>query len=193
MLSSFSYIGVPFLSEDECDAAIEYSISKFEQLRADEAGYQSLLTTEKYDEYNFFNENRHLVERLSSVIATSLPWLARPLLIQSWVNIYREGEGIKWHSHCGTTNHSYTANIFLGGPTAPGLMVSEPGMGEMIIENKRGVMLIMNCNLFHHVPPNVSGSDRFTVGMTIHDFFAIKQNDLAAAAINGVQSAIILA
>ena len=35
-----------------------------------------------------------------------------PVVVQSWVNVYRKGQGIDWHNHHGWMGKSFSANIF---------------------------------------------------------------------------------
>jgi len=112
--------------------------------------------------------------------------------VQSWVNIYDGGEHIDWHTHSGLDQRSFTANIFLGGPTEPGLIIGNHGFPSQTIKNKVGTMLLMSVNMPHMTSPNRSGEPRYTVGMTIHDFLAITPDILSNVAINSRHGSIIV-
>ena len=196
MLDSLAVITTPFFTPEECQDIISYCVKKEESLQDSSSDYgivsSNQVTTSNFDKYNFFLDNQQYIPRLTDIISDTLPWLTKPLLVQSWVNIYRTGEGIKWHNHAGLHDHSYTANIFIGGDTNPGLAICEPGNGQAVVPNKLGEMMILNCCLFHSVAPIKSSIPRYTIGMTIHDYYAITPEILSQAAINSNQCQMLI-
>ena len=152
-LASNSCIEHPFFRDFECLDNIKYALDKKGNFDNSNVELQDSIytpdqvTTANYFKYNFFADNPAYIERFINVLKEYLPWLIYPIAVQSWVNIYNTGEGIKWHTHDGLSFHSYTANIFLGGETIPGISYVEPGSTVTTIENKLGVMLISNCSL----------------------------------------------
>ena len=137
-------------------------------------------------------DNPEYVKRLLTCLKNALPWLIYPIIIQAWVNIYKIGEGIKWHNHHGLDEHSYTANIFLGGATQPGVFYATPGQTDIVIENIIGGMLLSNCSLWHMVLPNESKISRYSIGITLHDYEAVTKDLLRACSFNSFTKGVIL-
>jgi len=197
-LASNSCIEYPFFSDQECLDGIEYSWDKKGHFDNSNVELQNSIytsdqvTTANYFKYNFFADNPDYIERFIKVLKECLSWIIYPIAVQSWVNIYNVGEGIKWHTHGGLSFHSYTANIFLGGETKPGISYMEPGTHVSTIENKLGVMLISNCSFWHMVQPNESNKIRYSIGITIHDYEAITQEILEGASLNSPNKGTIL-
>ena len=197
-LASNSCIEYPFFSSQECLDGIEYAWDKKRNFDNNDIELQDNIytsdqvTTANYFKYNFFADNPAYIERFINVLKEYLPWLIYPIAVQSWVNIYNTGEGIKWHTHDGLSFHSYTANIFLGGETKPGISYVEPGSTVTTIENKLGVMLISNCSLWHMVQPNESKKIRYSIGITIHDYEAMTQKILEGVSFNSPHKGVIL-
>ena len=198
-LASNSCIEYPFFSDQECLDGIEYALDK--KVKFDNSNVELVrnsiytsdqVTTANHFKYNFFADNPDYIERFIKVLKECLPWLVYPVAVQSWVNIYNTGEGIKWHSHGGLSFHSYSANIFLGGETKPGISYVEPGTNVATIENKLGVMLIANCHLWHMVQPNESKKIRYSIGITVHDYEAITPSVLEGVSLNSPNEGTIL-
>lgn len=196
------FIKIPFFSEEECNYCIEYVKWKEEQLSNsvyDVPNMHIVNTTQvntiQYNSYNFFRDNPQFIDRLSNILQSNLPCLVRPLIVQAWTNIYRKGEGIFWHTHAGTSGHSFTANIFLGGNTLPGLKIMDPGEKNNIwyLENCVGEMILLNSDTHHSVDANETDETRYSIGMTIHSYHAITPDILSLAAVNKSASAIIIA
>ena len=104
-------------------------------------------------------------------------------MVQSWVNIYRKGDGIGWHKHKGDC---LSLNIFIDGDTIPGpayfLAGKEAGLNkydckEVNFENKKGYMQIFQSSIYHKVDP--VSSERISVGATLHNY-----NDISADALS---------
>lgn len=202
MLGRNTVLEIPFLSEEECTELIAYAHRKRDEIRATpellEYGEyafnvtESMATTAMYNAYSVLGDFPHLAQRLSDVLKEALPGMMRPFLVQSWVNIYDENDHIDWHCHSGLDLRSFTANIFLGGSTEPGLIIGNHGFPSQTIKNKVGTMLLMSVNMPHMTSPNRSGEPRYTVGMTIHDFLAITPDILSNVAINSRHGSIIV-
>ena len=198
-LSSNGIIEVPFFNNKECEKLIKYVDKKEEYFikNEDEAFASSIynkeqITSANFYRYNFFVDNSEYIDRFLVCLKEILPWLKYPIAIQAWVNIYKTGEGIKWHNHAGLNGHSYTANIFLRGETQPGTIYTEPGKDDTIIENIVGVMLLSNCCMWHKVPLNESNVFRYSIGITIHDYEAITNELLFGVCFNAPHKGIIL-
>lgn len=201
------HMRIPFFSQRECDSCIEYIKWKENDLKDKLAVSPGIagkdigivtpeqVNTTYFDYYNFFKENPQYIDRLSDVLYQHFPNLPRPLLVQSWSNIYKKGEGIDWHTHAGTPYQSFTANIFIGGNTRPGLKMMKPGEENTTwhLENNIGEMIIFNVDQYHSVEKNTSDETRYTIGLTFHSYVAITPDLLLGAAINRSGSIIILA
>ena len=95
--------GYKFFTPAECAKMRAYCDKKERQVRkvidADAKappaeGKASIPVTQKHHYlYNFFGENRRYLPRLISCIEELLPHLEFPVAVQSWVNIYRKGQG----------------------------------------------------------------------------------------------------
>ena len=180
-------IEVPFLTEKECKEGIEYAENKEVQLtkNIDKINPDDLncnypdITTQCYDHYNFFRDNPQYIKRLSNVINQIFGSnIEYPLILNSWVNIYKKDKGIGWHIHNAYSHtyvKGYTANIFLGGDENIGLSyavhdVGVPRYRYKHIKNRVGHMIIMPNDVYHMVRKNPSSEKRYTVGMTINEY-----------------------
>ena len=174
-------IHIPFFSSEECQQCVEYLEDKEKYLKTISVDYEnkfkeSSICTNLYDEYNFFLDNPQYIGRLEKVISKFLK-VKYPLFVQSWGNIYRENEGIKWHKHNIDDflwYNGYTANIFLGGDENIGLTYAthhenEPRYVYNHIKNKLGYLILMPNYIYHMVKKNDSKTIRYTIGMTISE------------------------
>ena len=121
-LDGVNVVQISFFNESECKEIIKYADEKEEYFLSTTNTAQSSdiynknqVTTANFASYSFFKDNPKYIDRLLRYLKKALPWLTYPIALQSWVNIYKPGEGIGWHNHSGLDEHSYTANIFLGG------------------------------------------------------------------------------
>ena len=186
--------GYKFFSAEECKKVRDYCDKKERKLeklldkqasQQTESGKASIpLTQQHHYLYNFFAENKKFQPRLIKCVSEMLPHLEFPIAVQSWVNVYRNGEGIKWHSHGGKNGYSYSANIFLGGQTAPGIYYSVDPDNIFNIENEIGAMHIFPHNLNHMVPASETNQKRYTVGITIHGYQAVDKALIQGTAAN---------
>jgi hypothetical protein len=186
--------GYKFFSEEECKQLIGYCDKKEKELEQLQSGSKQNqkenkkniipVTQRHHSRYNFFYENSQYVNRLIHCIKTVFPDLEFPVAVQSWVNIYRKGQGIKWHSHAGKNGCSFSANIFLDGPKKPGIYYSVNPDDIFNVENEIGAMHLFPNNLNHMVPENESKRKRYTVGITIHGYGAIDKILVHGAAVN---------
>ncbi|NKB78285.1 MAG: hypothetical protein GKR96_14950 [Gammaproteobacteria bacterium] len=142
------------------------------------------ITQRYHSEYNFFGENPNYIPHLLACIREVLPGLEFPVAVQSWVNIYRKGQGIKWHTHGGKNGYSYSANVFLNGETTPGIYYSVNPNDVFNVENETGSMHIFPHSLNHMVPPIESSQKRYTLGITIHGLQAIDKPLIQGAALD---------
>ena len=197
-LNSNDVIELPFFNNKECEKLIKYADKKekhFIKKDNDDLAtsfYSKDQITANFNQYNFFRDNPTYINRFLTITKEILSWLKYPIAVQGWVNIYKTGEGLGWHNHAGLTGHSYTANIFLGGETQPGIIYTEPGQNSITIKNKVGAMLLSNCYMWHKVPLNESNVFRYSIGITIHDYEAITNELLIAACFNAPHKGVIL-
>ena len=165
----------PFFTNDECDEIKQYCYEKEKELkdRDPTERYNNSITTNSYNQYNFFRDHPIYAERLVSFLnATEAP-LEWPIMVQSWVNIYRKGDGIGWHKHRGD---ALSFNIFIDGDTEPGpayILAGKvyEGLGEYDMKvqnypNKRGYIQIFPSSTYHKVDP--VNYERVSLGGTIH-------------------------
>jgi hypothetical protein len=194
-------IELPFFSQEECDEIKTYAYEVEKQLT--EQGFENFksersvtdaITTNNFFRYNFFQAFPHHADRLASFLSQTNPNLDWPIVVQSWVNIYRNGQGIEWHNHTGTIGKSFTANIFISGPTTPGITYKEFNQKAHTVENKVGYIHMIPCELYHSVPAVEGDEDRITVGITMHSYQTIQRNMLDQLAFNSkmYQDTIIL-
>lgn len=198
----FDVLELPFLTEEECDSIKEFFYWKEQELISqgfedyfDHKAYDNVLSS-NYFRYNFFHYFPELADRLVDLLCVAvnpanLQW---PIAVQAWCNIYRTGQGIDWHNHRGTMGSSWTANIFIDGPTTPGITYKPFNEKTKLYENKRGYIHIIPCELFHKVPPNQTEQDRLSIGMTIHSYPTITQTLIDRYAFNSktYQDTVIL-
>lgn len=180
-----------FFNGAECDKVFNYALKKREQLLT--SGTEKyMVTTEKFDDYNFFSDNPEFIPKFVETVGEAYPELIWPIAVQAWCNLYENGYGINPHYHYGYPGYSYAANIFICGPTLPGITYFEPDSWETTIENKPGCMHVFPCNTWHAVPKNTSSEVRCTVGVTFHSYPAISPQILNGVALNTNPKIIIL-
>ena len=109
----------PFFTSEECDEIKQYAYKKEKELKGSSPleVYNKSITTNNYDRYNFFEDHPVYAERLVDFLKKTDAPLEWPIMVQSWVNIYRKGDGIGWHNHCG---NRISFNIFIDGDPSPG-------------------------------------------------------------------------
>ena len=107
-----------FFSSEECEKIKQYAYEKEKKIRYDlknvfhhftEEKYNNSITTNNYNHYNFFGDHPHYADRLVSLLTQNDAPLEWPILVQSWINIYRKNDGIGWHTHYGS---GLSSNIF---------------------------------------------------------------------------------
>ena len=186
--------GSRFFSQEECQRVIRYCDNKEKEMlkfhqklvdKGDATHNPKIPITQRYhSEYNFFAENPQHIPQLTACIREVLPGLNFPMAVQAWVNIYREGQGIMWHTHGGKNGYSYSANVFLGGETKPGIYYSVNPDDVFNVENEPGSMHVFPHSLNHMVPPSESKQKRYTLGITIHGLQAIDKPLIQGAALD---------
>ena len=174
-----------FFNSAECIEIKQYAYKKEKELEGSKIKekYNNSITTNKYDSYNFFRDHPIYAERLVDLLKKTNAPLEWPIMVQSWVNIYRKGDGIGWHNHIGD---ALSLNIFIDGDTTPGpayfLAGKEAGLNEyecteVNVENKKGYMQIFKSDTYHKVDP--VSSERISVGATLHNYKDISANALS--------------
>ena len=172
----------PFFTSKECDEIKQYAYKKEKELKESTPAevYNKSITTNNYSQYNFFDDHPVYAERLVSLLKKSEAPLTWPIMVQSWVNIYRKDDGIGWHKHRGD---ALSFNIFIDGDTEPGpsyvLAGEDGGLDKYDIQiknfsNKKGCMQIFPSSTYHKVDP--LNSERISVGGTLHHDTSIPAN-----------------
>ena len=144
-----------------------------------EEAYNSSITSHCHYRYNLLRDNPRYIPKFRQAIRTLLPALEFPIAVQAWVNIYENGEGIILHNHWGMRGQSFSANVFLGGPTEPGAIYCVPDTGvrdrpvfeNVVVENKLGEMHVFDSHVYHMVPTRESPETRYSIGMSIHSYW----------------------
>jgi len=183
---------LPFFSIEECEEIKEYAYKKEIELREkpnnERYNYNNSITTNNYDQYNFLKDNPIYADRFAKFLKETGCPIEWPIITQSWINIYREGDGIGWHKHVGD---GYSFNIFIDGDISPGpvylLTGKEDGLNKYHLKeknftNKKGHMQIFSSHIYHKVDP--INSERITVGGTIHHYRNISPNELSRMSFN---------
>jgi len=182
----------PFFTREECDEIKQYAYKKEKELKGSTPleVYNKSITTNNYDRYNFFEDHPVYAERLVSLLKETDAPLEWPIIVQSWVNIYRKGDGIGWHNHYGS---GLSFNIFIDGDLAPGpsyVLAGEEGSLDKYdiqiknLSNKKGYMQIFPSPVYHKVDPLNSELERITVAATIHSYTAINRKVLNLLSLN---------
>ena len=179
-----------FFSDEECDEIKQYAYKKEEELKESTPleVYNKSITTNNYNKYNFFEDHPVYAERLIDFLKQTDAPLQWPILVQSWVNIYRKGDGIGWHNHYGS---GLSFNIFIDGDLAPGpsyvLAGEEGGLDKYDIQiknlsNKKGYMQIFPSSVYHKVDP--LNSERISIGGTLHHYKDITEDVISFISLN---------
>jgi len=180
----------PFFSNEECEEIKKYAYKKETELKGKTttSKYNNSATTNNFNQYNFLEDNPIYADRIVSLLKKTGCPIEWPIMIQSWVNIYREGDGIGWHYHHG---NGWSFNIFVDGDLSPGpayiLAGKEGGLEKYDMEiknfkNKKGYMHIFPSSTYHKVDP--INSERITVGGTLHHYSSICAKDLNVLSFN---------
>ena len=180
----------PFFTNEECDEIKQYAYKKEKELKGSTPleVYNKSITTNNYDRYNFFEDHPVYAERLVSLLKETDAPLTWPIMVQSWVNIYRKGDGIGWHNHYGS---GLSFNIFIDGDLAPGpsyvLAGEEGGLDKYDIQiknlsNKKGYMQIFPSSVYHKVDP--LNSERISIGGTLHHYKDITEDVISFISLN---------
>ena len=195
------HLELPFFSQEECNEIKTYAYNIERELTEQgfdtyksERSVTDAITTNNFFRYNFFQAFPQYADRFADFLSQTNPNLDWPIVVQSWVNVYRKGQGIDWHNHTGTIGKSFTANIFISGPTKPGITYKEFNQKAYTVENKVGYIHMIPCELYHSVPAVEGEEDRITVGITMHSYQTIQRNMLNQLAFNSrmYQDTIIL-
>lgn len=173
-----------FLSDQDCDQIKQYAYQVEEYLVKQSCSSQSMVTTNNHYKYNFFASHPTLSDRFASLLSYTYKHLEWPILVQSWVNIYRKNQGIQWHNHNGHSSFSLSANIFIDGDESPGITYQQFNKDPFTVKNKKGEIHIFPCELYHMVPPVKTDRHRITVGITVHSFPFIQKHILNQIAAN---------
>jgi len=178
---------LPFFTKEECEECIEYAHKKENELKlkplniseAQKYVYgEKRITTLHHNDYNFLIDNKKYIKKFKKLIHSVFEnKIKYPVFVQSWINIYRENEEIKWHQHKIVSEiscKSFTANIFLSGDESVGLTYAVhdenfPRYRYKKIKNKLGYIMIMPYDLYH-MTKNTSKKERYTVGLTITEY-----------------------
>ena len=169
-----------FFTISECDKIKEYAYRKEDELIKEGHNHAEefeSITTSNYFRYNFLRDHPIYASRFVDFLRQTRDDLEWPIAVQSWVNIYRKGNGIQWHNHKGNMGTSFAANIFIDGPTKPGtIYLKETGyeINELPLENKRGYIQIFPTAILHKVNP--VENERVSIGITLHSCNYMREN-----------------
>ena len=174
-----------FFNSAECIEIKQYAYKKEKELEGSKGGerYNKSITTSNYMKYNFFKDHPIYAERLVDLLKKTNAPVEWPIMVQSWVNIYRKGDGIGWHKHKGDC---LSLNIFIDGDTIPGPAyflagkyagLNEYDCKEVNCKNKKGYMQIFHSSIYHKVDP--VSSERISVGATLHNYKDISADALS--------------
>ena len=182
----------PFFSIEECEKIKEYAYKKEIELKekpsTNNERYNNSITTNRYDQYNFLKDNPIYADRFANFLKETKCPIEWPIITQSWINIYRKGDGIGWHKHLGS---GYSFNIFIDGDPSPGPVylytgrdcgLNEYDLKRKNFKNKKGYMQIFPSPTYHKVDP--ISSERITVGGTLHHYSSISTKDLSLLSFN---------
>jgi len=179
----------PFFNVKECREIKDYAYKKEIELKdttiKTPETYNNSITTNHYDQYNFFQDNPKYVDRFVNFLKETECPIGWPIICQSWVNIYRKGDGIGWHYHFGS---GYSFNIFIDGDPLPGPIylldseVKEYELKSKNFMNKTGYIQIFPSHMYHKVDP--INSERITVGGTIHFYNDIHLREVSRMSFN---------
>ena len=194
-------VELPFFTEQECEEVKDYAykIEKelidngFKDTRSNDS-LGDVVTTNNFFRYNFLAAHPHYADRFADFLSQTNPNLEWPIVVQSWVNVHRKGQGIKWHNHNGAMGKSFSCNIFINGPTRPGITYKPFNEKAIVRENKKGFIHMFPCELFHMVAPIETEEARIPVGITVHSYQTIQRDMLNQLAFNSrmYQDTIIL-
>lgn len=185
-----------FFTEEECTKLIEYCHKKEEEFikikNITKNSFGGRITTEFYDHYNFFVDNQDYISRLKKILLENFPDLKYPLFVQSWVNIYRKGEGIGWHQHYLLENihlKAITANVFLGGNINTGVtyLLFDPTIQSskpVKFKNKIGNIHFVDSTVWHMVEENPYDENRYSVGITVTEYDSMWEEKVKSGEIN---------
>ena len=204
MIPSSQPLEFPFFHIEECEKIKEYAYKKEIELREREKAprdntekYNNSITTNNYNQYNFFEDHPVYADRLVDLLKEKECPIEWPILLQSWINIYREGDGIGWHYHYG---NGFSFNIFIDGDPSPGPVylftghdcgLNEYEMKAANLKNKKGYMQIFRSSIFHKVDP--VNSERISVAGTLHNYSDIAKKNLESLSFNNkMKDGIIL-
>tara|TARA_B100001250_G_C19669522_1_gene730851 strand:- start:477 stop:1061 length:585 start_codon:yes stop_codon:yes gene_type:complete len=160
-----------FFTLEECSQIKEYAYEKEIELKEKPRDLLNCDPTTNFHRYNFFKDHPIYADRLVNFLNITNAPLQWPIILQSWVNIYRKGDGIAWHRHKGD-NLSF--NIFIDGDSSHGLTYIRAGRDGGLdeydckvenLENKKGHIQIFDSAMYHKIDP--VSSERITVGGTI--------------------------
>jgi len=182
----------PFFTSEECDEIKQYAYKKERELKESTPikpteVYNKSITTNNYNSYNFFEDHPVYAERLIDFLKQTDAPLEWPIMVQSWVNIYRKGDGIGWHNHKG----HIALNIFIDGEPQPGPAYVLAGINADLNEydmevrnysNKKGYMQIFPSDTYHKVDP--VSSERISIGATLYNYNDITQNAIGLISLN---------
>ena len=193
----------PFFSIEECEEIKEYIYKKEVGLREIDYISYNKTPTKKYkinsnsfNQYNFLTDHPIYANRLVNLLKNIGCPVEYPILIQSWINIYRKGDGIGWHGHQG---NGFSFNIFIDGDISTGpvyLLTGKLGgldkydMQLVNFKNKKGYIQIFPSPIFHKVDP--VSSERTTIGGTIYNYSSMSAHELSSLCLNSEKDYILL-
>ena len=136
--------------------------------------------TKYHSVYNWLNHPLWEPLDLPTRIHNLPEFKGKPISIQCWGNILRQGESLAEHTH-GTGDEPifYALNIFLSGNTTTGTYYYD---AREYIPNEGGELIVLTSDIPHGVPTHLFQEPRVSIAMDVYvDSNALQeQKDLVA-------------
>ena len=136
--------------------------------------------TKYHSVYNWLNHPLWEPLDLPTRIHNLPEFKGKPISIQCWGNILRQGESLEEHTHgTGDEPTFYALNIFLSGNTTTGTYYYD---AREYIPNEVGELIVLTSDIPHGVPTHLFQEPRVSIAMDVYvDSHALQeQKDLVA-------------
>ena len=167
-----------FLTQEECDTIVHeilYLEDAVKRLGPDlYVGTSEDSLTGRYHCFNYLN-----IRIINTIICPKLKEIFGPCVVQCWVNIFRQDEGIDEYRHIydKSTNIALigSGNIFLYGDPTTGTYYE--GVKH---DNKVGELSFFPSDMLHGVPKNTTGDMRISMAIDVHTGDEVLLNTLVS-------------
>jgi len=146
-----------FISPSECDELSKFILESEDWVKSvgsdtyEGTSEDSLTGRWVHFNYLYYQPGRILVPKLKELFGDCVA--------QCWANTFRKGEGITDHEH---GLGFYTCNLFLDGDPLIGT-----NYDGVLLESKRGTLIINDSMLTHHVRPNPTDQVRISMALDV--------------------------